>query len=78
MRYYHYYIYSVHRRDDINKISAQIEVKLENKIINVQVDSGASVNVINDFKFLTTNVKLHKSRVQLYAYGSTKPLPVIG
>ena len=61
-------------------VNACVSVKLENVKTDFQIDSGASVNVIGEtlFNTLGTHVKLMKTKVKLYAYGSTDALPVVG
>ena len=72
-------MYSIHR-NQVNNVNAKIKLKLESKHIKLQIDSGASANIISEkvFNSLHTNAKLTKSEVKLFAYGATKPLPVIG
>ena len=60
------YVYCLHC-EYINNVNAKIDVRLENNPVNFQKDSGASGNAINDkeFKYLGSNVKLHKNSVKL-------------
>ena len=68
------------QKSNINNVTANIKIKLENKKIRFQIDSGASVNIINEsvYNSLQTAPKLKKSKVKLYPYASKRPLPVIG
>ena len=74
------YVYSVVHLANVNHVGTKINVKLENKTVTLQIDSGASVNIISEniFNSLQNTTPLNKSKVQLYAYGATEPLPVIG
>ena len=73
------HVYTVNEQK-VNIVNANINVKLENVKTDFQIDSGASVNVISEklFNVLGTHVKLLKTKVKLYAYGSKNTLPVIG
>ena len=46
--------------------------------MSLQIDSGASVNVISEslFNSLNTTVKIIKSNMKLYPYGARNPLSV--
>ena len=49
--------------------------------IDMMIDSGASVNVIDSSAFrklAQTGVTLHKSNIRLFTYGSTSPLAIRG
>jgi transposase InsO family protein len=56
-------------------------VTVEGKIVNMTVDSGASVNIMDSETFQKLkrpSTILFKQSTKIYPYGSTKPLPTIG
>ena len=63
-----------------NSKNAKIEMNLENRKVTFQIDTGSSVNVINEavYRRLKTNAALKKSKTRLYPYGSKVPLPIVG
>ena len=57
-----------------------ITVKVDGVPIQVQIDSGADVNIIDEDSFdkLKGQVTLQRTRAKLFACNSTIPLPLIG
>ena len=75
----YYGMHAVVNSSNIKVVSANIKVKLQDKKISFQIDTGASVNVISEKVFKTLdNINLKKSNVKLYAYGATSKLKVLG
>ena len=56
----------------------KIKVKVDTKPIEFVIDSGASVNIIDELTYRKLGVPLSESKIKLYAYGAKKPLCVIG
>jgi len=57
-----------------------VSVKLQGTTVNCIVDTGASVNILDESAFQKLEYKpvLHKSRTRIYAYGCKKPMKVLG
>ena len=57
-----------------------ITVKVDEIPLQVQIDSGADVNIVDEDSFdkLKGQVTLSRSRAKLFAYNSTTPLPLLG
>ena len=57
-----------------------ITVKVDDIPLQVQIDSGADVNIIDEDSFdkLKEHVVLKSTRAKLFAYNSTVPLPLLG
>ena len=74
------YVYTVENKSD-PKTRAKIRVNsFEINFIVENVDTGATVDVIDSKTYdrLKSSVKLCKSTTKIFAYGSTKPLPLTG
>ena len=61
----------------------QVDVKVNGQTVLCYVDTGASVNVIDNKTFKSLNksdsgIELEKTSVKIYAYNSNTALPVIG
>ncbi len=61
----------------------QVTVSKANIPIRVIIDSGSTVNIINDFTFRAikrnnSTVSLQQSNSKMYPYGTDKPLTVLG
>ena len=61
----------------------QVEVKIGHQRVKCLVDTGASVNIIDSETFSDLSrsecgLKLEKTNVKIYAYGSKSALPVLG
>ena len=71
---------------EVNRLTLpQARIKINNVNFLFMIDTGASINVIdeNAFSRLQNNTKrnsirLKKPKTKVYAYGSTTPLPVVG
>ena len=61
-----------------NSKKATILVKVNNVSVNFHVDSGSSVNIVNELTHNKLDIPLKKTHKKLYAYGSTVPLPLLG
>lgn len=66
-----------------NKQSFYIKIKIGKSTIQFQIDSGSSANIIDESTFATIqkknpSIQLTRSRKRLFAFGSAKPLPLIG
>nr|XP_039260859.1 uncharacterized protein LOC120337204 [Styela clava] len=67
-----------------NNNSAKVQLKINNVLCSMLIDSGASVNVLDykTFQNLKSRsskpCKLETANIKLYAYGSRKPLSVKG
>ena len=62
-----------------NKSKSIISLKLNNLSLKFHVDSGSSVNIINEESFRNfENILLKKTSKKLFAYGSTAPLTLLG
>ena len=59
-----------------------VNVKVCNVKVKMIIDTGASINIINEKTFAhiskSTPISLKQTRTKLFAYGSTEQLPVIG
>ena len=57
-----------------------ITVKVDDIPLQVQINSGADVNIIDEDSFdkLKEHVVLKSTRAKLFAYNSTVPLPLLG
>ena len=57
------------------------EIKVNDIYAQVNIDSGASVNIIDGSSFSRLNrrgnIKFMKSKIKLFAYGSKIPLEVV-
>lgn len=56
----------------------KVSVKINNHDTVVLIDTGSSVNLVNDTVAKKFPVKLQKCHTKVYAYNSMMPLPVIG
>ena len=65
--------------NSINKLP-KIDVKINGTLVNILVDTGACINVVDEktFRKLKIKSKLGKPDAKIYAYGSKKDLPVLG
>ena len=57
-----------------------VSVKLQGTTVNLIIDTGASVNILDEstFEKLECKPALHKSRTRSYGYGCKKPMTVLG
>ena len=57
-----------------------VSVKLQGTTVNLIIDTGASVNILDESTFEKLECKpvLHKSRTRIYGYGCKKPMTVLG
>ena len=62
------------------KYRADVIVKLEGCPIQFQIDTGASVNVLdeNDLPKVRSKIKIARTEKKILAYGSRIPLPSLG
>lgn len=73
-------------RETVNNVSGKrnffTQIKVNDISIQVNIDSGASVNIIDGSTFTKLSqskpVHLKKSKIKLFAYGSTTPLDIRG
>ena len=74
------YVYTVSNAPDFK--SPRVEVMVDNTEVSMMIDSGATVNLIDEATFLKvnkrSNLTLGEPRKQIFSYGSTTPLPVLG
>lgn len=70
-------VHSVFQNSDFHT-----KVKINDVSVLVHLDSGASINIIDNATFrrlsLQKSIHLTKTNIKLFAYGSTKPLGVKG
>ena len=59
-------------------LEGQILINIGGVDVNMIIDSGVSVNVIESLKVLNIKCTSSLKKRELYAYGSTKPLTVTG
>ena len=73
------YVYSV-KGVAVNRVNTKTRVKICNRSILMQVDSGCDVNLLDEetFKTLEKTVTLSKTNKKLFPYKSTKPLQLLG
>ena len=71
------YVYTVENKSDPK---TRAKIRVNSVEINFIVDTGATVDVIDSKTYdrLKSSVKLCKSTTKIFAYGSTKPLPLKG
>ena len=71
------YVYTVENKSDPK---TRAKIRVNSVEINFIVDTGATVDVIDSKTYdrLKSSVKLCKSTTYIFAYGSTKPLPLKG
>ena len=57
-----------------------VDVKLNDQIVNVLLDTGATVNVMTtkQYKKLKNKPKMYSTKTIFFAYGAKKQLPVLG
>ena len=87
------HLYSVHCEHNkptempkIHRVTLpQAKIKINNVNFPFMIDTGASINVMDENAFSKlqshskhNQVKLRKPKTKIYAYGSTTPLPVLG
>ena len=57
-----------------------VNVKVSNVKVKMIIDTGASINIIDEKTFAhiskSTPISLKRTRTKLFAYGSTEQLPV--
>ena len=71
------YLFLLKVSDD--KSNTNTKIIINGKMIKMTVDTGATINVIDERTFsVFKNVKLEKSRVKAYTYGSTQPVKFHG
>ena len=61
--------------------SSQFNIKVQSKPISILVDSGASVNILDEKTFKSLNVnrsKLKSTNTQIFTYGSRTPPQLLG
>lgn len=58
----------------------KVTVKFGTTEIRMLIDSGASVNIVDNmtYKLLAQKLPIQTSDIKLYPYGSENPLPVVG
>lgn len=77
------------RNDDVReeifhlsaKQDATIPLNIEGKILNILIDSGASVNALDSqtfYQLKSRKLPVEKSNAQIYPYGSNKPIDLMG
>lgn len=72
------YVYGVKQNTQSKQPTSNIVI-CQTKV-TVMIDSGASVNILNEATFNKLIVKpnLQKDRAKIYAYGAQSPLPILG
>ena len=74
------YVYSVNNQG--NKQPPTCKLQIEGKTVDMMIDSGASVNLIDETTFQVINDHrgkiLEQTNNRIYPYGSTTPLPLLG
>lgn len=73
-------VFSVNHVNAVTSKTPAVTVKIQDSDISFLVDTGASVNIINgtDYDKMSDRPKLQNPSPQIFAYGSTDPLPVRG
>ena len=63
-----------------NNYRADIRLKVEGNLIKFQIDTGASVNVLDekDLTKLKPNIKIETTDKRIFPYGNRTPLPLLG
>ena len=74
------YVKAVERRDKAGCSKAQVQLNVENVPIRVDIDTGASCNLMDehDFEKIKALVKLKKTKAKIYPYNSANPLAIKG
>ena len=61
----------------IEKPNPKVNIVIKGIRINMTVDTGASINVIDEVTF-NRGVRLHKTKVKAYTYGGKQPVKFLG
>lgn len=72
------YVYTVNQWQ--SKLPPTCLVEIEGQRVTMMIDTGASVNLIDEvtYKLLRRTEQPKKIKNNIYSYGSTKPLPMLG
>ena len=73
------YVYTVNYND--NKKPPMCEVQINGKAVEMMIDTGASVNLLDEKTFRRINrgnTTLKPAYTKIYSYGSKTPLPLLG
>ncbi|XP_062610353.1 uncharacterized protein K02A2.6-like [Saccostrea cucullata] len=74
------YLFGLDQINSITKRQPRIKVEINGIPVSVLVDTGSSINVVDEctFKKLENKVKLRKADTRVFAYGSKTTLDIMG